>query len=69
MSWKDLTVEHRQHLEHTLTSNQVDALILHLAGCSQQRAADMLGISRRSYRDRLHVGVNAMAELARKDAA
>lgn len=69
MSWNTLTPQHRAHLEHTLTPGQLDVLILHLAGCSQRRIADMLGISRTTTRDRLRAATNAIATLDRKDAA
>lgn len=69
MSWNTLDPRHRAHLEHTLTPGQLDVLVLHLAGCSQRRIADMLGIARTTCRDRLRVATNAIAALDRKDAA
>ena len=62
MSWKDLDPQHRHHLEQTLTSRQLDVLILHLAGCSQRRIATMLGIHRTTVRDHLTTAIACLKE-------
>ena len=64
MSWKDLPQPRRTQLEATLTSRQLDVLILHLAGCSQRRIVTMLGISRTTVRDHLTTAIAKLEEPA-----
>lgn len=68
MTWNTLDPAHRAHLETTLTSGQVDVLVLHLAGCGTRRIADMLGISRTTAKDRLRTALNALADTRKEHA-
>jgi len=64
VSWKDLPQPRRTQLERTLTSRQLDVLILHLAGCSQRKTATMLSVSRTTVRDHLTVAIAKLKEPA-----
>lgn len=69
MSWNDLPPDLRSALETRLTKGQLDVLTLHLAGCSQRRTADMLGIARTTVKDRLRTALNTITELTKETAA
>lgn len=66
--WAKLEQDYRQQIADELTLDQLNVLVLHLAGCSQQRIADMLATNRRTVRDRLKAGLDVMAQLGRRDA-